>query len=677
MRSGSWDVWVYNEGSTLVITSATLGSPQQPFLERRDDIWPEAVRKGTFVPIFVEEGGAHIVRIVLNKPLSIEEESTWVDHWKSVLRLPTDGLVLSGEHHYVFGDVYPEFQEHLSDVPAGDYLAEVFTYLPSANGLRCVQKATKEKLGAFFRRTRPGEPFPPWLARLCASKPGLDPGHEKEWKRQTVPADPTNHVAFLVRLTPLVGTPPRVRLKDGVAPAIPVHGRLPAPYPRGLVATRVLGRPPESINGPIKLCHRVPVAELTRDLPIVPVRGGPVRLPVSEYVQAFHLAALCYRGTYAELRLELPRGKRYAPAWPNASVGVRAEPIDVGWRITFEAMNFGHVSAMPHVAQQLAGAPAGSILELFTASPDTGESKGQPGWHRYRGTLQAGQWLIRHAYPTVTEPTLREALDLVGQMMTQTTIPLKSAREARALKDRAQCDSVLRDLLRDKQLVIDKNRARLTSAMEVHIEFLAMAIFRIRFKHIWPVHENDDTAEDDWNDLMDQLESIKEARTPPRDELLFEGQRGTFHETTGHGDHLEQADEWDRQLEALGFQTLGRMTYDRVGELTLLGYVLPNSNIYALVCLGGLFPSEVIDYYTRFSDGASQSTTTNFLAEGDKPKRKIFSKAFPELDPAELLERHRRRMKVLVKKHGPPRPAEPTLEALARAIDEYFVRRGV
>ncbi|MFO0841060.1 MAG: hypothetical protein U0797_01505 [Gemmataceae bacterium] len=572
----------------------------------------------------------------------------------------------------MFGIGYPEFESRLPDVPAGEYLAQVYTLLPGGNGERSVAKASPERLAAYFRRTRPGEPFPAWLAHLCAQTPKLDPGHEKEWRGKQVAEDPAEYVSFLVRLVPLGVPPLRLRLKDG-APPVPLSPRLPEVCPLGLIASGGVGKPPRPVRGPIKLSHRLAVADLLDNRAPVPVAGGPFVLPAGEFTRLYQVAAFCYRGTYPELRVEVPAGVTFAPDWPNASVGVRGEPVPGGWRVAFAAMNWEHVHALPHVAPILAAAPDGVVLELMTADPNTAETEGQPGWQRYRGPIRGGRWHVTEAYPPADRQSLQDAIALVQEYGRGPSFTLLSEKEGEGVQRLAKLDSTLRDALNEKKLVFEGLTVRAEQDEVFHRELLAMKIFRVRFGSRWPVY-SDDRADETWNKVMDELEAFRQVRTPPEGALILEGVRGKFYRTQGKPADAEDRATWDRDLSALGFQPLGQMTAERVRELTILGYALSGGPVYAIVCLGGLAPRSALDYYTTFADGSSQTTTTNPFADGDAPRWGIFKKAFPRASPAELLEKHRERMPKLVKKHGEPRPVTATLEALAAAIDDYFVR---
>jgi len=104
------------------------------------------------------------------------------------------------------------------------------------------RRRPQRALGAYFRRTRPGEPFPLWLRNECTSDPDLDPGHEEEWHEEEEDYDTPqpDYVGFLLRLTPLDGEAPELPdMVDGWFSHAP-RPRKPAVCPIGVVADRIV-----------------------------------------------------------------------------------------------------------------------------------------------------------------------------------------------------------------------------------------------------------------------------------------------------------------------------------------------------------------------------------------------------------------------------------------------------
>ncbi|MFO0881621.1 MAG: hypothetical protein U0840_30355 [Gemmataceae bacterium] len=674
MRTIRRDVWLFTEGVGFVLTSAALGD-SEPFLLREDGEWEEAYRKGRFLPIALEEARPIIVRVVVGDALTHEEEANWVDRWESRLVLPTCGMILSGDHHYLFGDRASEFTFHLPEVPAGQYRAEVFTYLPIENAVMALKKACPEPLGVSYRRACPGEEFPSWLRALCAKRPRLDPGHEDLWRKKKFPPDQMETVDFLVRLTPLTGKAIQGRLKRGFFTPVPAFPRLPEPWPVPIPVATLVGKPDAPPPPRIRLNHRLQVANLVEQLAPQLIEGGPLDLPVLRFPELHLLATGCHPGAFPELRLQLPNCVEFHPAWPTAEQGVRAEFHDGAWVVAFEASNYAGLRALPSVARILAQAPDGSELEVYTAHPESVRDPGHPGCHRYRGRVQGGIWRIDRAYPLVSAPTLRSALALTGECLRGEGFLLQSQEEAAAMHRFAQRHTLLADHVKSGLIRLQGLHLALGEPDPLVAEILFQKIFQGQFRGCWEISSFDEPdSEQSFVELMADLETIKECRSPLAGELVLSGKTGKFFTTPGFTTQVEAAQEWDVELKNLGFDFLGLLTCERFRELTLMGYVRPGSSIFALIGLGGLAPPVVLDFYTVFASGASQTTTTNPFAGADHPTSRIYREASPHMKPKALLRQHEQRMKKLAEKLGEPHVVVPSLQALAEAIDEFFVR---
>jgi len=235
------DLSVYNEATGFMITSKGLCGRDYSEIDSDDDEWGEAVEDGVFLPFSLIQDDSFVIRVVLDEPLSTQERDEWVGCSRHKLRVP-DGVlaVIGGGSEYLWGEDMEEFTCFL-EIPPGDYLAEIYTYLQSVNGPNCLSVADSgEPLGAYFRRTRADQPFPLWLRNLCADQPELDPGHEDEWldADSDYDAEQPHHVEFLLRLSPLTETPEIPERTDGWFLET-LGARKPDVCPVGLVADQL------------------------------------------------------------------------------------------------------------------------------------------------------------------------------------------------------------------------------------------------------------------------------------------------------------------------------------------------------------------------------------------------------------------------------------------------------
>jgi hypothetical protein len=229
---------VYNEATGFMIASKGLCGRDYSSVDVEDEEWLQAIKDGVFLPFQLVQDDSIIIRVVIDEPLSAQEQDEWVGYSSHKLSIPDGHLaVIGGGTEYLWGEDMTEFTRFL-DVPAGDYLAELYTYFQGINGEYCLNKAGKrEPIGTYFRRTRPGEPFPLWLQNECADDPKADPGHDEEWEDAEADYDteqPT-FVGFLLRLSPLTQEPPLPPMEHGWFD-IGSGARRPAVCPIGVVA---------------------------------------------------------------------------------------------------------------------------------------------------------------------------------------------------------------------------------------------------------------------------------------------------------------------------------------------------------------------------------------------------------------------------------------------------------
>jgi hypothetical protein len=205
-----------------------------------------SVAKGLVIPIELVQDDPLLVRVVLGDLLP-EEEREWVGRVVATLRVPCGSLAVEGGLD-PRSDDDSEFVEYV-DVPPGDYRVEVLTYLHGINGDYCISdRLDGERIGPWFRRTRPDTEMPFWLKLLLGYEPEHDPGHEAEWDEfaEYVEGLPTKEhdelfdsesvLDFVVRLTPLEGDVEVSELDEGGWFAIDTGARKPDLCPLGIRA---------------------------------------------------------------------------------------------------------------------------------------------------------------------------------------------------------------------------------------------------------------------------------------------------------------------------------------------------------------------------------------------------------------------------------------------------------
>ncbi|WP_148593653.1 hypothetical protein [Aquisphaera giovannonii] len=232
------DIEVQNEATGFMISSRGLCGRDFSGIDNGDEAWAEAVRDGIILPVELAQDEAFWVRVLLDQPLSNQEDAEWIGCTRHRLRVPDGKLEITGGGPDFLWDDDSEQYTRTLDIPPGDYLAELYTYLQGINGVYTLEKAVDaEPLGAYFRRTRPHIPFPLWLRNECAADPDVDPGHQAEWNDVELDymSDQPPYLSFLLRLSPFVDAPEPARLEQGWV-AAGQGARRPSKCPLGLVA---------------------------------------------------------------------------------------------------------------------------------------------------------------------------------------------------------------------------------------------------------------------------------------------------------------------------------------------------------------------------------------------------------------------------------------------------------
>jgi hypothetical protein len=214
------DLSVYYDGKGFYLASRTRDDPGLDFRGRGLSV-DQALARHLAVPVWMGNDCLSSLRLARGA-LSSEERDGWLARVVGRLRLDEGLLGICSEVPI--------------EVPPGEYLVEVGFHLPYA--LLCdffVEARTifDEPVGAWFRRTRPAEPMPPWLAEWLIATPADDPEHETEWKRKRKPRPRERWIDLVVRLADPSESLPLTPVERGM-PQMEV--RKPPACPLGLAA---------------------------------------------------------------------------------------------------------------------------------------------------------------------------------------------------------------------------------------------------------------------------------------------------------------------------------------------------------------------------------------------------------------------------------------------------------
>jgi hypothetical protein len=327
------------------------------------------------------------------------------------------------------------------EIPPGNYRASLYSYASAPNGRRCLEQAGRtEPLGAWFRRTRPGQDMPTWLHSQCVHDPSLDPDKRKHWTR-AAEKDGGQVIDFLLHLEPCVDLTPVATEDHGFAEARDC--RAPEPFPLGLPVDDPDGLDEESIEesdheasaAPDPPAEVTDVRSRTERYPLAPIAGGPVDVPVARIVRVARLAWMCHPYTQPALRITFPGA---APHLVDDVEGVEVRREGRELRIGFEntGQPAGAQDAVVAVGKQLRELPDGCTIELETARLGRSEGARPPGVLRFSGRVTAATWGLDAAFPPIDADRLKEALSVAEALETPRRFVARDEAEAELIEQR-------------------------------------------------------------------------------------------------------------------------------------------------------------------------------------------------------------------------------------------------
>ncbi len=474
------DVRVPNESDGFVFASAALrGRGISP----GDAAWTSAAAAGELLPLAIESEDAAVVRVVVNEPLSADEQREWVGVLRGGLAVPDGRLALCGGIAYVIesSDWVLEFAR-VVDIPAGSYRATLYCYASAPNGRWCVeQSGTDEPLGTWFRRTRPDHEMPAWLHNLCVNDPDLDPKNRVKWKRAKLRGGAAA-VDFLLHLEPVPAPPANTVTEDGFLEA--GECRQPDPCPLGIAAIGIIdeGEPAEA-EPPPPPAPSVSVQDAAGQLQ--PVEGGPVSLPVAKLARAARIAWMCQPYAHPTVRITFPGKAPKLEDIEDATFKRKGTELLVTFDDTGQPS--GALEPLIALGNQLAAAD-GAIIELETRRL---RAAGPLGAHHYRGTVRGGNWQIEASAPRVTTTTLAEAIALGEALEGGRKLVARDETEAERIETRVR--RVLADYFGFNTLQRTGAELALKRRDPALFAHVVARVFWMRYADVWPLQDEDQT----------------------------------------------------------------------------------------------------------------------------------------------------------------------------------------
>ncbi|MCZ6876452.1 MAG: hypothetical protein O7G88_23490 [bacterium] len=131
----------------------------------------------------------------------------------------------------------------------------------------------------------------------------------------------------------------------------------------------------------------------------------------------------------------------------------------------------------------------------------------------------------------------------------------------------------------------------------------------------------------------------------------------------------------DVVMHAMGFDLLGDMLCERSSDIVMRGYACVDSQTFAVLMVG-TSGQHGLDFYTRFDDDSSQ-TTSSLPGLDDIAEVGIFRTSYPHTDYQTLYTMHLQLIEQRTTQGAQVQAITPTLGGLATDIDEFLQRQGV
>ncbi len=392
------------------------------------------------------------------------------------------------------------------------------------------------------------------------------------------------------------------------------------------------------------------------------VTGEPVALPLASAHAAVYLALFCDPGADVVFYV------RPASEWP---------PLDDDGLFEIADDDEGGVYIAPDDPEALFMHEGGEFRKALSRLPDeteinlfTGSVDMESGIHQYRGIVRDRQWRIVEAAPCAAANALRGALELARALVEKTPI---------AAADQAELNAVLKAAEKDPELDGQKpkhdglhfrgNRADLTA--------IAKLLFRHRYRDFWDVREGERAdAEEvaEWEELKSGIaEAIGLNDGGP---VIIEGATARFIgvDTESLNPPVAKAVAiGEERMREAGFAPIGALSAEGAGHTVMCGYVHRESDTYGVVYPDALSETRM-DCYTRFSGDVSLTTSTT-PGQSSRRAHGIYHRTSTATTVKDLFAEHQRGCAILRERGHVPEPIEPTIEGLARAIDDYLTRR--
>lgn len=128
------DVEVENETSGFVIASIAMA--KRPSQKSAGSNWERLVSQAALIALELYQDDPFVVRVLVEEPLTHEEDRLWIHRIGAKLHLPRPGMALCGGREYVDDPDDSDIEAVEISVPAGTYAVDIHVYVTGPGYLR-------------------------------------------------------------------------------------------------------------------------------------------------------------------------------------------------------------------------------------------------------------------------------------------------------------------------------------------------------------------------------------------------------------------------------------------------------------------------------------------------------------------------------------------------------------
>lgn len=467
------DQYLHNEAASFVITSKNLSQRVSIGLDEVD----AGIEAGIVLPVELVEDGSFGIRVIVNAPLSKQENEEWMHQANGKLNIADGVLTIAAGNEYLAAPQSKALQDSGAvlnvRLSAGVYAVTLLTYINSVNAIYALVDSAQ--IGKWFRQTRPHRDFPAWLKVLCSEEPTQDPGHETFWEQYDAQKESNEKfISFILHLNYL-GTDADAQNTPGAwLPRLtPSTMRLPAKCPLGLPFKEPANRQAKPTKS----------RERPESYPLMSLNNESLSLAITTLTVPYWLSWFAQRPSQIHFKLDLPSRNCFSPNWssvPHLKVAMAYQ----GYLFALQGEGEPYFDSLRALGKLLLSAPDNSMLEMTLVYQPTHHEllTDAPHFQRLVGKIVAGTWMLTGIFPPTEPEILSQAFELARKLEEEETIVALNTKELAGILKNCIDDSRLTEALATDGLKIKI----LPTKEKQEIARLGSLVFKLRYGDTWP-----------------------------------------------------------------------------------------------------------------------------------------------------------------------------------------------